>query len=215
MKRVGSLICGLLLGAPLVATHAQGPVQQAQMRYLDAYYIADTKFEVGTTVDTDDGDGFGARLAMPLGDGGFFFGAEFQSADYRQGNNGNGQSRQTRVGLGYQTPWFFYGLAEWARHETKINIGGTNLVDSDEDGFGVHLGTRIDLFKYVTFDARVGYVDVDDTDGLEYVVGLGFNLDPHFGLFADYRVNDFDNDANGNKVDVKQKDVRAGLRFRF
>jgi opacity protein-like surface antigen len=52
---------------------------------------------------------------------------------------------------------------------------------------------------------------VGDLDGLEYVVGLGLNLDRNFGLFADYRVSELEDD-NGKTT---AEDVRAGLRFRF
>ncbi len=207
MKRVGSAICGLLLGAPFAA-------QAAGMNYLDAYYIPDSTLEIsgsGGSIESNDGDGFGAKLATTLGDGGLFLAGEYQSADYTASIAGSAEVQTMRVGLGYQTPWSVYLLGEYVRNEAEISFGTLSIKD-DEDGFGVHLGAKFDLVKYVTLDARVGYLDVGESDGLEYVVGLGFNLDRHFGLFVDYRVSDLERDDG---VEAKVEDIRTGFRFRF
>lgn len=205
MNQLGRACLGALLAVPLAA-------QAADMAYLDVYYIPDSTLEFDSgdapSVESSDGDGFGVKLAAMLGES-VFFAAEYQSADYTFANV-SAKADTRRIGLGYKTPWPLYGLAEYVRND--LRIGGSNAsLAGDEDGWAAHLGLKADLLDWLTLDARVGYQDVGESDGLEYVVGLGINLDRNFGIFADYRVSELEND-NG---DATAKDVRAGLRFRF
>jgi hypothetical protein len=202
MKQLGRACLGVLLAAPLAA-------QAADMAHLDVYYVPDSTLELesagGASVESNDGDGFGVKLAAMLGESVFVAG-EFQSVDYSF-TNVAAKSDTKRIGLGYKTPWPVYALAEYVRAEA-----GTDANELfDEDGWAAHLGLKADMLRWLTLDARIGYQDVGDLDGLEYVVGLGLNLDRNFGLFADYRVSVLEND-NG---ETTAEDIRAGLRFRF
>ncbi len=196
MKQFGRACLGVVLAAPLA-------VQAADMAYLDVYYIPDSSLEIesgGATVESNDGDGFGAKLAAMLGES-VFVAAELQSVDYTFAST-TARLDTRRIGLGYKTPWPVYGLAEYVRNDTEAD---------DEGGYAVHLGVKADLIRWVTLDARVGYQDVGEADGLEYLVGLGLNVDSNFGLFVDYRVSELNTDS----ADAKAEDVRAGMRFRF
>ncbi len=204
MKALAAL-GGLLLAAPLVAM--AGP-----MSYIDGYYIPDStlEFEGDTaSVESDDGDGFGVKLGGMLGES-LFISGEYQSSDY-EFQNASATAETTRLGLGYHFGLPVYLLGEYVRNELSGEILGLDG-SGDEDGYAAHVGVKFDIIDMLTLDARAGYLDVGDSDGFEYVVGLGLNLDRHFGLFADYRVSELENDDN---VKGTIEDVRAGLRFRF
>lgn len=213
MKRVGrairgtfpGLIAGALLAAPVAA-------QAADMAHLDVYYIVDSTLEFdfngAATVESDDGDGFGVKLAAMLGESVFVAG-EYQSSD-NEFANARATVETARIGLGYKTSWPIYVLAEYVSNELKIDQT-LFPVEGDEDGWAGHIGLKADLVEFLTLDARVGYLDVGESDGLEYLVGIGLNLDRNFGLFADYRVSELENDGGESSVE----DIRAGLRFRF
>lgn len=196
---------GLLLAAPLAAM--AGP-----MSYIDAYYIPDSTLTVeaaNSEIESDDGDGFGVKLAGMVGEN-FFLAGEYQSTDNEFGN-ATVTVETTRLGLGFHFGLPVYLLGEYVNNEASgelANFGGAG----DEDGYGIHAGIKFDIIDMLTIDARGGYLDVGDSDGYEYVVGLGLNLDRHFGLFADYRVSELERDDD---VTGKVEDVRAGFRFRF
>ncbi|MES0873252.1 outer membrane beta-barrel protein [Sinimarinibacterium thermocellulolyticum] len=215
MARVGrafkGALPGLLAGALLTAPLAS---RAADMAYLDVYYIVDSTLEFDlaaapSTVESDDGDGAGVKLAAMLGES-VFLAAEYQSSD-NDFANASATNETSRIGLGYKTPWPVYVLAEYVNNSLEVDPSVANGVSGDEDGWAVHLGIKADLVKFVTLDARVGYLDVGESDGIEYIAGLGFNLDRNFGIFADYRVSELDNDRREASVE----EVRAGLRFRF
>lgn len=210
MRRVGRAIrrgtlAGALMAAPLAA-------QAGDMAHLDVYYIVDSTLEFdfngAPAVESDDGDGFGVKLAAMLGESVFLAG-EYQSTD-NEFANATATVETARIGLGYKTAWPVYVLAEYVSNELKIDET-LFPIEGDEDGWAGHIGVKAELVKFVTLDARVGYLDVGESDGLEYVVGLGLNLDRNFGLFADYRVSELENDGGETSVE----DIRAGLRFRF
>lgn len=204
MKRLAAL-GGMLFAAPLAAW--AGP-----MSYIDAYYIPDSTLTFegpNAEVESDDGDGFGVKLAGMVGESVFIAG-EYQSTDNEFGNV-TATVETSRIGAGFHFGFPIYLLGEYVNNELSGEIGNFGA-SGDEDGFGVHAGIKFDILDMLTLDARGGYLDVGDSDGYEYVVGLGLNLDRHFGLFADYRVSELENE---NDVTGKVEDVRAGLRFRF
>lgn len=201
----GGVLAGALMAAPLVA-------QAGDMAHLDIYYIVDSTlefdFDGADAVESDDGDGFGVKLAAMLGESVFVAG-EYQSSD-NEFASARATVETARIGLGYKTASPVYVLVEYVSNELKVDQALLSI-DGDEDGWAGHIGIKADLVKFVTLDARLGYLDVGESDGLEYIVGLGLNLDRNFGLFADYRVSELDNDRGDTSV----QDIRAGLRFRF
>ncbi len=208
--RLGHSLFGVLLALPLAA-------QAASMDYLDAYYIADSTLELtdpalSRTAESEDGDGFGVKLATMLGEK-IFLGVEYQSSDAERlgGGTGNATVETTRLGLGYTTELPVYVLLEYIDTEFALGAGLASASFADK-GFGAHVGVKYELFESVTLEARGGYLDIGDYDGFEYLAGLGLNLDRHFGLFVDYRVSDIE---NNDKRQFKTQDLRSGFRFRF
>jgi len=181
------------------------------MDFLDGYYIPDSTFEVESaagTVESEEGDGFGIKLAMMLGES-IFLAGEYQSTDNEGlGAAGDATVETSRVGLGYNTALPLYALIEYARAEIQFS-GADDVSDS---GFAAHLGVKFDVMEYLTLEARGGYLDIGDFDGFEYLAGVALNLDASFGLFADYRVTDVEGEDD---LQLTAQDVRAGMRFRF
>lgn len=205
---VGIAMCGFVLAAPFSA-------QAASLNYLDAYYIPDSTLELEDdtdSIESEEGDGFGVKLAAMLGENVFLAG-EYQSTDNQRlaGTAVNATVDSTRVGLGFNTSTPFYGLLEYINYEAEVESGLGSGSDS-ESGFGAHIGANIDLFEHLTLEARGGYLDIGDADGFEYLAGLGLNLDKNFGLFVDYRVTELD---TKDDLTLTVKDLRTGFRFRF
>lgn len=205
---VGTLF-GVMLSAPLA-------VSAASLDSIDAYYIPDSTLELdnGTTsVESEEGDGFGVKLATMLGEH-IFLSGQYQSTDTENigGSGVDGTVDDTRIGLGYNTSLPIYALLEYVNYDVEFDGGSLGSVSGSETGFGAHVGARFDLMEYFTLDARAGYLDIGDTDGFEYLAGIGINFDRNFGLFADYRVVELDGEDD---AELSTQDLRAGFRFRF
>lgn len=212
---VGIAMYGLLLTAPLSAS-------AASMDYLDAYYIPDSTLEIetdGGSVESEEGDGFGVKLAAMLGENVFLAG-EYQSTDNENigGSGGNATVDTKRIGLGYNTSLPIYVLLEYINHEVEVDGGVSSGSLLSDSGFGAHIGLKFEVMDYVTLEARGGYLDIGDSDGFEYLAGIGLNLDKNFGLFVDYRVTDVDVENNAlvpPEFTLTSQDLRTGFRFRF
>lgn len=205
---VGIAMCGFVLAAPLAAS-------AASMDYLDAYYIPDSTLELEDDTDaieSEEGDGFGVKLATMLGENVFLAG-EYQSTDNQRlaGTAVDATVDSARIGLGFNTSTPFYGLLEYINYEAEVE-SGLGSGSNSESGFGAHIGANIDLFEHLTLEARGGYLDIGDSDGFEYLAGVGLNLDKNFGLFVDYRVTELENKDN---LTLTVQDLRTGFRFRF
>lgn len=184
---------GLLAVAPITAM--AGGVGNT----VDGYYLSSG---IDTGAFDDDGDGFGVKGTFAFSDQ-LFFNAEYQSADY---DDSNADLDQIRVGVGINSnpaeQIVFYGLAEY------INLDDGN---DDENGFGVHAGAIFAVNEALSLNARVGYVDVGDFDGFEWLVGGAYQFTSQFGAFIDYRTSYLED--GGFDLDID--DLRVGLRFRF
>lgn len=205
---VGIAMCGFVLAAPLAAS-------AAGLNHLDAYYIPDSTLELEDdtdSIESEDGDGFGVKLAAMLGQN-IFLAGEYQSTDNQKlaGTATNATVDSARIGLGYDTSTPFYGLLEYIDYEAEVE-GGLGGDSGSESGFGVHIGASLDLFEHLTLEARGGYLDIGDADGFEYLAGIGLNLDKNFGLFVDYRVTELE---NKDDLTLTVEDLRTGFRFRF
>ncbi len=206
--RMGAALAGAWMVAGPLTAHA------GSFDFLDGYYVPDSSMElqgpVIGSVDSDGGDGFGLRLSAMLGENVFLAG-EYQSNNYDgfDGADLNTDLDETRIGLGYAGQAVpVYLQVQYVRSE--LQIPNDSATDS---GYAAHLGFRHDLGELFTVEANVGYLDIGDAgSGLEYLVGAGIRLDQNFGIFADYRVTDLENDDDQS---VKVSDIRAGLRFRF
>jgi hypothetical protein len=169
---------------------------------VDIYYV-NSEIEAGGG-DTD-GDGFGVRGMGKITDAAFVYG-EYQTVEYDA--PGDPELEQIRAGLGYaflrQSGMDLYGKAE------LVNVDGDLGVD--DTGYGVHGGIKLMPAPELTLKGQVGWIDVDDVDGPEYLVGAAYNITPQWGIFTDYRFTDLEADGGG---EAEVKDWRVGGRFNF
>lgn len=190
--------------------------------YFDLYYLPSAKIKAGTDIGVgtvtakDDGDGYGVKTHIGIGEN-FFLAGEYQANDYSPEQDDNEELERDlnvyRFGAGVfvpNTPFFVEG------EYIGIDIGGNDdtSVDEDEDrnGYGIHGGVASTFGERLSVHAKVGYVDVDDLDGIEYLVGGAFNFTQHLAVFADYRATDLKG-SNDNKLELN--DFRTGVRFTF
>lgn len=209
---------GTGIAAGAIALLAPLAAHAASMDYIDAYYIPDSVLEIDGpdqdgAIESKDGDGFGVKLALMLGEN-FFFAAAYDATENENigGPDLQGTVDTSRIGFGYTAPGLpVYGMLEYV----DVDYGFAAGADSgtvDENGFAAHVGLKLELIDLLTLEARGGYVDVGDYDGFEYLGGLAIALDRNLALFADYHVVDVE---NADSVSLKTSNVRAGLRFNF
>jgi len=215
-----TLIAAVIVATPALASAASDI--SFNPSYFDLYYLpsakikASTDFGLGTVTAKDEGDGYGVKTHIGLGQN-FFLAGEYQANDYSPEQNDNEEFERDlniyRFGAGMfipETPFFVEG------EYIGIDIGGNDSTNADEDedrnGYGVHAGVSSTFGERVTLNAKVGYVDVDDLDGFEYLVGGAFNFTQHLGVFADYRGSDLKG-SNDNKLELNE--FRTGVRFAF
>lgn len=182
---------------------------QAQQNNLDVYY-ADSTVEVtvpGFGSFDEDGDGFGVRGAFAISELAAVT-AEYQAVTF---DDSDLDLDQLRAGLlialsAFDTPLSWYAAAEYIRLEADDGF------DSDSDsGFGLHVGGRFEVVPGLGLGARVGYVDIDDSDGIEWLVEAVLAATPTLAVFADYRLTSVEDDD----VETDLDDLRLGVRLRF
>lgn len=205
----------LLLALPLAA-------QAGHQSNIDAYYIPESDFELepDTPVPFDidaNGDGYGLKGQFQLGEL-FFLSGEYQAVDYGEDDDTGvlkDDLNTYRVGGGFffspDTPFFVKG------EYVGVDLGDTEDddedIDEDYNGYGVHLGVLGHYGQGFSINGQIGYVDLDGTDGMEYLVGVGFQFLGSIGAFVDYRAVDLKlKDGDG---DMNLSDFRVGLRFVF
>ncbi|WP_348675146.1 outer membrane beta-barrel protein [uncultured Abyssibacter sp.] len=194
----------ILLGSALLALPLAGQASDP-FQHVDVYFLA-SDLEISTPGGSgdDDGDGFGISGAFRVADQAFLTG-EFQSAET---DDFDIEIDQLRFGGGFHTMestngMTFYGQGEYL----QVEIDG-----DDEDGFGLHGGLILAASEQLRFNGQLGYLSLDDVDGLEYLLSVAFDITPNFGLFADYRVSTLEDD-NDNELDLT--DVKLGVSLLF
>lgn len=190
LKFVGA---GLIVLAPVTAM--AGGVGNT----VDGYYVS-SGIDAGGF--DDNGDGFGVKGTFAFADQ-LFFSGEYQSAEF---DDANTDLDQIRAGIGFNSDpsqnIVFYGLGEF------INIDDGS---DDESGFGVHAGALFSMSEALSLNARIGYVDVGDLSGFEWLVGGAYQFTQQFGAFVDYRTSYLEDGGYDFDID----DLRVGVRFRF
>ena len=205
----------LLLAMPFGA-------QAGTQSSIDVYYIPESDFEMqpDTVIPLDidaNGDGYGLKGQFQLGDLLFIHG-EYQAVDYAEDDDTGvlkDDLNTYRAGLGLflgaDTPFYLKG------EYIGVDLGDTEddgeNIDEDFNGYGAHAGVLGHLGEAFNIHGQVGYIDLDGNDGIEYLVGIGFQFFGSLGVFADYRVTDLELDEGGG--DLSLTDFRAGARFVF
>lgn len=197
--------CAAFAARPMPATPPVG---------IDLYYIPQTRVEVTEAIsgisDHDDGDGFGGRITVPIGPTGLRLNGEYQASSL---SDSNLDVDQLRLGGTWMTPGPVRvgAVGEYIRLTLDAHSNGK----STPDGYGVHGRVEVDLPPMLSFYGQAGYVNLSDqgtVDGFEYTIGGLVQLNRQFGVFADYRETDLEDDA-GNKTNIS--DARVGVRLLF
>lgn len=193
----------IIFGAALTLTPFAAALAHGNS-YIDGYYIpsADIELKQGPFRGDDSGDGFGVKGRAAFADT-LFFSGEYQSVNF---DDSDSDLDQVRAGLGFKGESPFFGRVEYVNFDT--NDGD----DSKQDGFGIHGGIQAELTPSFGITGELGYIDVDDFDGLEYLIGADLKFNPVLGAFIDYRVTNLDGD---NDLQLDLNDLRVGLRFDF
>lgn len=203
MQTLRALCAVLLAGAPLAAS-AGGLSNNLDLYYVSAGVEVDDPF-LGS--GDDDGDGFGIKGNFAIADS-FFLSGEYQAVGY---DDSDIDLDQFRGGVGVNSdpaaPAVWYGLAELLNF--KLDDGSDSESDS---GFGLHIGGRFAVNEIFAVNARIGYVDIDDADGLEWLIGGDFAFTKQLGVFADYRVTSLEDDTD---IESDFDDLRVGVRWFF
>lgn len=184
---------------------------------MDVYY-SNLDFEVSDDLDRYSLDGSGGGLGFWMGNKVGMLTAELQANKLDgtvEGFAVDSDTRLLRAGMGFklialptQGAWI---RAEYINFDADLEVEGFDAGSDTQDGYGVHAGG---LFGIGVFNAygEIGFVDVDDLDGMEYRVGVA--VQPSIvGGFVEYRktaleLNDFD-------IDEDFEDIRIGLRVAF
>ena len=194
----------LLLGSALLALPFAGQASDP-FQHVDVYYLS-SDLELTTPLGSgdDDGDGFGISGSFRVADQAFLIG-EFQSAET---DDFDIEIDQLRAGGGFHTVASANGLSFYGQGEyLQVEVDG-----EDEDGFGLHGGLVLAASEQLRFTGQLGYLSLDDVDGLEYLVSAAFDITPNFGLFADYRVSALEDD-DASELDLT--DVKLGVSLLF
>ncbi|MBR9813839.1 hypothetical protein GYB61_08305 [bacterium] len=186
----------------IMATGAQA----GEFDYFDLYFVPQSNLDVnipGFGSGDVDGDGFGVKGRAHVGETVTLHG-EFQSITL---DDSDADVDQLRFGIGghssADTGARFFGDVEYV----SIDIDGT-----DDDGFGLHGGLSFSGQSQLSGFARLGYLLLDETDGLEFSLGADLAFTPGFGGFIDYRAIMLEDDSS-NEIDFT--DLRIGVRFHF
>ncbi|MEW6167734.1 MAG: outer membrane beta-barrel protein [Pseudomonadota bacterium] len=226
--------------AAAVLAAAPGGMAQAGS-VLDLYYVGVSNLEYEDTpagdFEWDEGDGYGVKGRFALSDSGFalsdsvFLTGEYQNVEYDEisfdtgaligGEIGVQQELEIwRAGLGYSfadTPFYLQG--EYVGLEAQLTSDGSEDDeesigdDFDEDGWAAHVGAKGMVTEMLSVHAEIGYVDLGEAAGLEYLAGAGLHFSEHVGIFADYRMTTLEGDDEN--YDVNLGDARVGLRLLF
>jgi hypothetical protein len=171
---------------------------------LDLFYV-NGEVEIqpaGAPTTTADGDGFGAKFRGSVGDE-FFFSGEYQNL---RSSGDQGDYTEWRAGLGAPfgsiSSVTTYGLIEYVNSE--IEVAGL-----DNDGVAGQLGALFSPVAWLSVYGQIGYLELRDASGLEYLVGLALQVKRWGGLFAEYRANDLDLD--NIDADLEFSGYRAGI----
>jgi len=172
-------------------------------------------------------DGFGAKFRGSIAED-FFFSGEYQDAEAERSalalsdNTGAAVTADDGVDLDY-TEWrlgaglpFYregsltlFGLLEYVSTELEASF---DVTDSDgvtthysstekQDGVGGHAGVLFNPTAGWSLYGQVGYLRLDDVDGVEYLAGTALQVHRYGGLFAEYRNSDLEGDG-GAKVEL-------------
>ncbi len=203
-KNIAALLAGLL--AFLVA----GPA--AAGASVSVGYLVDSSIEVESDFgdgDIEDGDGFSLQGSFDVAESLFLYGDYFtREFEDDFGDTLDWDTLRLGVGYAFEAPIYIGVNFE----ELEVGVSG----DSDStDGFGARIGTRLPLGEVLYFNGELGVTILDDATAADLAVGLGFQVNQTFSIFADYRVTAYEPDDNPDDLTLTLSDLRLGARVDF
>lgn len=191
--------------ASLLASFA-GNSWASERSYFDAYYVP--RFEFNVTSNEDHGDGYGARVQIPVWNGLRVTG-EYEAA--------------TLNDTGFDITQYRYGLLFMGGDHIRLGAGAaeirptisTSLSDFKPDGYSLYLRGELDVTEGSSLYAQAGYRKLRpdaNADGPEYVFGGTAMFTSILGAFGEYRLAALKDD-DGARIEFA--DIRVGVRARF
>lgn len=199
-KRTSSiLLTAAVMALPLGATAAEG----LSYGFIEIDYInldIDEPTDEGFDRDFDDGDGWGVRASLPLGQSFFLFGNYSETeADFSFFNNqgvlipGDTDISRLDVGVGMIVPMtdasdLLLSAAYTDIDFDRFRLGATgdpglgDLGDDPSDGFFVDLSWRAQVAERVEGSIGARYTEIEDLDGFSFVGNVMYELTPNVGI---------------------------------
>ena len=208
------LLCAALVALPLAAT-AQSSDNGLSYTYLEAGYInldVDAFDDNASLVeDFDDGSGYAIRGSFAFTRNVFAFaGYSVTDSDVTFADEDNFLITESEdikrfdVGLGASIP------LTWGNRPTDAVVraayvdvdfgdfdfgasGDSSLGDLDDDssdGWAADAQLRSQLLDRLEASVGVGYLDIEDSDGVSFLAGLLFELTPNWGIDLDANIGD-------------------------
>lgn len=190
----------------LVAAMAAAPAAFAGSMPAGALagYVTMSELDI-EDVGNDDGTGFGIRGWASL-NGPWFVHGEYQTTSL---DDADIDLESLRLGGGFAgeiqrgTMWLVKG--------EYIDLGS----DADEDGFGVHAGVMFSATEQFGLFGTLGYLTLNDTDGLELNLGAKVAFTKEWAGVLDYRTYMGEYDVSGVTGDFTVDDIRFGVAYMF
>lgn len=194
------------LAAAAAMLVASGVAQAETPGHIDVFFVPSAKFDVtvpGFSFD-DDGDGFGLKGQIPVGESAALL-AEYQGVTYDESDI---DVDQLRLGIGSFGPSGSGAYIEYA----SIDLDG-----SEADGFGLHARLAGGASETATVYAQIGYLmlsdDTEDIEGLEIMFGGALTISGNTGAFVEWRKSALE--TSDSDVEFDFTDLRVGLRIAF
>jgi len=187
-------LLGLAVLAPAAALADANNFNYLEGRYLNG--------EIEELNDLDV-DGWELNGSVELTDQ-IFITAQFGEVEPDEGNF-NVELETASLGLGYvfgQTAnASYYGTLRYVEQEVAVN----NFASTDEDGYAIGFGTRMNLSQQAELRLNLDYVDVGDEDTFVPSAQVVYSFTPQVAGVLDY----------SHSTDLDYHTVGLGLRFYF
>lgn len=182
--------------------------QASDFDYLDIYFVPSSELDFGGGAD-DDGDGFGIKGKAHVADTITLHG-EYQATTL---DDSDLDIDQLRFGIGGHAPDNGNGVRLFGELEyVDVEFDIPSFSSESQSGFGLHGGLMFTGASALSGFAKIGYLSLDDVDGIEFNIGLIAEFSEQVAGFVDYRSASLEDDA-GDEADLT--DIRLGLRFLF
>jgi opacity protein-like surface antigen len=170
--------------------------------FIDGFYVP--WYEADFGAGDDDGDGFGLKGAVKVGEPIYLTG-EYQSVEL---DDTDLDVDELRLGVGLGDGAGARGAGLYGR----LQYMDLDLDVDDDDGVVGHVGYALPVSPQLRLHGEAGYVLLSDVDGPELLAGATYQFAPNLAGFADFRASYLDVD-NGGDLDLSQ--FRVGARFTF